>query len=147
MNKNLRVSKSIAINATVEEVWDALTNPEKIKVSLFGTETITDWKVGSPIIFQGEYDGHKYKDKGNVLENKPNKLLKYDYWSAFTGLEDSPEHYSIITYEIEASSNKMVLLKWTQEGFTSEEAQQHSDNGLYVLLEQIKKLVLKELKK
>jgi len=51
MNKNLRVSKSIAINSTAGEVWDALTKPEKIKVYLFGTETITDWKVGSPIVF------------------------------------------------------------------------------------------------
>ena len=77
MNKNLRVSKSIAINSTAGEVWDALTNPENIKVYLFGTETITDWKDVSPLVFQGEYDDHKYKDKGNVLENKPNKLLKY----------------------------------------------------------------------
>ncbi len=28
-----------------------LTNPEKIKVYLFGTETITDWKIGSTIIY------------------------------------------------------------------------------------------------
>jgi len=81
MNKALRVSKSIEINSNAEAVWDVLTNPEKIRVYLFGTETITDWKVGSPIIFQGEYEGHKYKDKGNVLENKPNKLLRYNYCS------------------------------------------------------------------
>lgn len=67
MNKNLMVSKSIEINSAAENVWEVLTNPEKIKVYLFGTQTISDWKVGSPIIFQGEYEGHRYKDKGNVL--------------------------------------------------------------------------------
>ncbi|MFT4523676.1 MAG: hypothetical protein ACI8ZN_002631 [Bacteroidia bacterium] len=43
MNKKLKVSKSIAINASATQVWDALTDPEKIKVYLFGTEAITDW--------------------------------------------------------------------------------------------------------
>ncbi len=59
MNRNLKVSKSIEVNSNVKKVWDALTNPGKIKVYLFGTETITDWQIGSPIIFQGEYEGYK----------------------------------------------------------------------------------------
>lgn len=141
MNKDLKVSKSIEINSSAENIWDALTNPEKIKVYLFGTETITDWKVGSPIIFQGVYDGTTYKDKGNVLENVKNKTLKYDYWSEFSGLEDTPENYSFVTYHIESTFNNQMLFTWTQEGFASEEGQQHTENGLYVMLEQIKKLV------
>ena len=59
MNRNLKVSKSIEVNSNAKKVWDALTNPGKIKVYLFGTETITDWQIGSPIIFQGEYEVHK----------------------------------------------------------------------------------------
>ncbi len=38
-----------------------MTNPEKIKIYLFGTETGTDWKIGSSIIFKGEYDGQVKK--------------------------------------------------------------------------------------
>jgi len=144
MNRNLNVSKSIEINANVEKVWDALINPEKIKTYLFGTETITDWKIGSPIIFQGEYEGHKYKDKGNVLENKMNDILKYDYWSGFSGLEDKPENYSIITYYIENEPDNHVKFTWTQEGFANEEGQQHSENGLTGILEQIKKMAENE---
>jgi len=144
MNKNLKVSKSIEINSNYEKVWDALINPEKIKVYLFGTETITDWKIGSPIIFQGDYEGNKYKDKGNVLENTRYKILRYDYWSGFSGLEDKPENYSIITYQIDNISDKLVKFTWTQEGFANEEGQQHSENGLFGMLEQIKKLVEEE---
>lgn len=143
MNKNLKVSKSIVINAETSEIWDALTNPEKIKIYLFGTETITDWKIGSPIVFQGEYEGHQYKDKGNVLENVHNKRLKYNYWSGFSGLQDAPENYSIITYDIEELIKNNVKFTWTQEGYANEEGQQHSDSGLYGMLEQIKVLVEK----
>ena len=141
MNRNLKVSKSIEVNATAEKVWEAMTNPEKIKVYLYGTETITDWKTGSPIIFQGEYQGQTYKDKGNVLENRKNELLKYDYWSGFSGLEDKPENYSIVTYHIEPISDNLVKFTWTQEGYANEAGQQHSENGLPGMLEQIKKLV------
>ena len=141
MDKNLKVSKSIKIDSSAEKVWDALINPEKIKIYLFGTETITDWKIGSPITFQGEYDGNKYKDKGNVLENVRNEILKYDYWSGFSGLEDNPNNYCIVTYQIENLPDNRVKFTWTQEGFANEEGQQHSENGLYGMLEQIKKLV------
>jgi uncharacterized protein YndB with AHSA1/START domain len=63
MNHSLIVSKSVDINAEPSKVWNTLTNPDIIKEYLFGIETITDWKVGSEIIFQGEYEGHKHSDR------------------------------------------------------------------------------------
>jgi hypothetical protein len=68
---------------------------------LFGTETSTDWKVGSKITFQGFYNEHQYCDKGAILENVPAKSLRYSYWSGFSGLEDKPENYATITYTLE----------------------------------------------
>ncbi len=141
MNKDLKVTKSIDINSSADKLWDALTNPDKIKIYLFGTETISDWKIGSRIIFQGEYQGHKYKDKGNVLESKKNKTLKYDYWTSFSGLEDNQVNYSVITYHIEKSVDNQVKFTWTQEGFANEEGRQHTDNALSEMMQQIKKLV------
>ncbi len=143
MNTKLTVSKSIQINGSSSEVWDALTNPEKIKIYLFGTETITDWKAGSAIVFQGEYQGTQYKDKGNVLENEPNRLLKYNYWSGFSGLEDIPENYAIVLYEI-ATSGRQLTLTWTQTGFASEQGMQHTDQALPGMLEQIKAMIEKK---
>ena len=140
MNRNLKVSKSIEINTEPHKVWDVLTNPEKIKIFLFGTETVTDWKIGSSIIFQGEYNGQKYKDKGNVLENIKNETLKYSYWSGFSGLEDKPENYSIVTYIIEKLDDNKAKFTWVQEGFPSKTGQQHTENSLFGMLEQIKKI-------
>ena len=68
MLNDLTLKKQFTFNAPVEAVWDALTNPEKIKRYLFGTQTITDWKEGSPIIFTGTWEGTQYKDKGTILK-------------------------------------------------------------------------------
>ncbi|WP_397447757.1 SRPBCC domain-containing protein [Polaribacter sp. R77954] len=140
MDKNLIASSNINIKSTPEKVWDVLTNPVKIKEYLFGTEVITDWKIGSSIIFQGEYDGQQYKDKGNVNQNKKNELLKYDYWSVFTGLEDKPENYSLVTYKIENLDDNSVNFSWHQQGFSSEEGKCHTEEGLKAMLEKIKEL-------
>ena len=140
MNKNLIASKSIEINAEPNKIWDVLTNPEKIKIFLFGTETITDWKIGSPIVFQGEFNGQQYKDKGRVVENIENKTLKYNYWSGFSGLEDKPENYSIVSYIIEKINGNKVKFTWTQEGFANEDGKYHAEQGLKTMLEQIKKI-------
>ncbi len=140
MNKNLIATQSIVINAKAEKVWKTLTNPEKIKIYLFGTETITDWKVGSSIIFQGEYNGHQYKDKGNVIESTENKVLSYNYWSGFSGLEDNLENYSFVTYKIEDITGEKVTFTWTQKGFANKDSQCHTEQSLKTMLEQIKKL-------
>ena len=70
-------------------------------------------KVGSSIIYQGEYNGHQYKDKGNVIESAENKVLSYNYWSDFSGLEDKPENYSLVTYKIENITESKVKFTWT----------------------------------
>jgi uncharacterized protein YndB with AHSA1/START domain len=119
MRHDLEVSKSIDVNANPSKVWNALTNPEIIKEYLFGTETVTDWKVGSEIAFQGEYNGHKYRDHCKILQNVPNELLSYSYWTAFFGLEDMPENYSIVTYNLSPIDANHTKFSWTQKGFAN----------------------------
>ena len=142
MIKKLKVKKTIEINADTSQVWDALTNPEKIKQYLFGTETISDWKVGSPIIFQGEYQGQKYKDKENILDIKEGQLLQYAYWSGFSGLEDKEENYSKVTYKLNRKEPHTILTL-TQEGFVSEQAREHSENNWRMVLDKIKEIIEK----
>lgn len=140
MDKNLIASSNIKIQSTPEKVWDILINPKKIKEYLFGTEVLTNWKIGSPIVFQGEYNGQQYEDKGNVIENTKNELLKYNYWSEFSGLEDKPENYSLVTYKIENLNDNSVKFTWLQQGFASEEGKSHTEQGLQSMLEKIKEL-------
>jgi uncharacterized protein YndB with AHSA1/START domain len=138
MRQDLIVAKSIDIQASPETVWHVLTTPELIREYLFGTETVTDWKVGSEIVFQGEYENQTYRDKGIILENVPNRLLSYSYWSGFSGLEDKPENYSTITYTIQPKEVNLTEFTWTQQGYGSEEGYNHSVNGMEAFLKQIK---------
>ena len=143
MRNDLIVSGMVEINSSISKVWDALTNPKIIKEYLFGTETITDWKVGSEIIFQGEYQGQKYRDKGIVQDFILNRTITYSYWSGFTGLEDKPENYSLITYDLEKINDEKTKLTWTQKGFANEQGYKHSQSGTKELLIKIKEIVEK----
>ena len=141
MNHNLTVSASININANATKVWEALTNPDIIKEYLFGTETITNWQVGSDVIFQGEYEGTTYKDKGVVQQNIPEKLLSYTYWSGFSGLSDEPENYSLVTYILVDNGDNTTNFTWTQKGYATEEGYNHSQSGMADFLVQIKEIM------
>jgi uncharacterized protein YndB with AHSA1/START domain len=76
MNKNLIARDSFTINAPSAQVWDALVNPEAIKQYMFGTNVVTDWGEGSPIIWKGEWQGKSYEDKGVVLQLRPGRILQ-----------------------------------------------------------------------
>lgn len=138
MRKDLIVSKAISINAPASQVWSVLTEPALIREYLYGTEATTDWQVGSPVLFQGTYQGQAYQDKGVVVENLPTRVLSYRYWSGFSGLADLPENYALITYALAATNNWQTTLTWTQKGFATEEGYQHSEQGMDALLQQIK---------
>lgn len=142
LDQSLQVNASIPIAAAVGNVWDALTNPESIKQYFFGAETITDWKVGSDIVFQGEFNGQRWQDKGRVLEAHQNALLRYSYWSGFCGLADLPENYGMVTYALKAFDQGTVLTV-TQRGYANQESQQNSAKGWNTVLNQIKSIAEK----
>jgi len=120
-----------------------LTNPEIIKEYLFGTETVSDWEVGSEVIFQGEYDGKYYRDGGIIRESVPEKVLTYTYWSGFSGLEDIPENYSLITCTLESNDNKKTKFTWSQKGFADEEKHKQAESRMQEFLEKIKEVIEK----
>ena len=140
MRNDLIVSKSILINANLDKVWDVLTNPERIKEYLYGTETVTTWEPGKEIIFRGNYNGHEYQDHGTILEIIKNKKLSYSYWSGFSGLEDKPENYSIVTYELKEITDNQTEFTWTQKGYSTQENYKHSLDGMDDLLITIKEI-------
>lgn len=140
MKENAILKQSIEINSKCANVWEVLTTPEWIKKYLFGTETISDWKVGSPIIFQGEWEGKKYSDKGTILKFEKNKIFQYNYWSNFSGFEDKPENYTRITFELTENNNKTILTL-IQDHFVTQLQYEHSSKNWELILASIKKML------
>jgi uncharacterized protein YndB with AHSA1/START domain len=138
MRNDLQASESIVVNVSASKMWDVLTNPAIIKEYLFGTETLTDWKVGSEIVFQGEYEGHKYRDHGVIKEITLHKRIAYSYWSGFSGLQDKPENYGEVIYDLAPVDDTHTKFTWTQKGYPDETRQAHSQSGMAAFLEQIK---------
>ena len=91
MSKTPIAKATATINAPASKVWDALTKPDQIKQYLFGTDVTTDWKVGSPITYKGEWKGKAYEDKGKVLKVEPGKRLVSTFWSSLAGLPLLPK--------------------------------------------------------
>ncbi len=143
MDKTLKLTTSININATTAEVWNALTNKELIKEYFFGTDTNTDWKEGSPISFKGLWEGKTYEDKGTVLKVEKEKLLQHDYWSSFWGNEVGADERSVITYEIIGNGSAETTLTVKQEGFKDASSRDHSIGNWQGILKNIKKLLEK----
>lgn len=140
MNNKLTAKIEADIMAQPSKVWDALTNPEMIKQYFFGVDVVTDWKVGSPIIYKGEWEGNQFEDKGNIIKLEPEKLLLCNYWSSFSGLPDIPENYQNVAYEM-APIKDGTRLTITQDGIGNEESKQHTEQNWKAVLDALKSLL------
>lgn len=140
--ETLTFKKTVELKAPVGVVWHALTTPEIIKQYLFGTETITDWKKGSAIVYRGVWEGKAYEDKGYVLDIEKEKFIVYSYWSSFSGKEDVPENYQNVRYEL-AAMNDTTSFTITQEGLPSAEALDHTTTSWGLIVDNLKKIIEK----
>ncbi len=140
MKNHITAIANTSIDAGISKVWDALTKPEIIKQYFFGTDVKSDWKVGSPIVFTGEWQGKSYKDKGTILKVERNKIFKYNYWSSMSGIEEKPENYVDITYELSEYNHK-TNLTIVQENIPDQKMKEHSEQNWRKVLEDLKELL------
>jgi uncharacterized protein YndB with AHSA1/START domain len=134
---------SITINASPKEVWEALTAPAIVKQWLYGTEVVSDWKIGSPLIYKGQWEGQAYEDKGTILQIEPQKLLKATYLSSMSGKKDSPENYNILTYQLEPADGNKTKLTIVQENNPTQQAADQSAQNWTTMISAMKKLLEK----
>src|SRR5579862_7775367 len=137
---NLSLKTSIEVNAPAAKVWKALTDASIVKQYFFGTNVKSDWKKGSPIIWEGEWDGKAYQDKGKILDIDPGRYIKYNYWSSMSGTENKPENYAIISYTLNEKNGKTEL-KLTQDNIKSKESLEHSEQNWMMVFGKMKEMV------
>jgi len=146
----LIVKSVIAIDAPASQVWDALINPEKTKLYMFGCETVSDWKVGSALLWKGNYEGQDIIFvKGNIVEIEPEKLLIYTTIDPNSTIDDVSENYLHVTYSL-LSENEKTILTVTQgdyntvsEGEKRYQEAYNNGEGWNPILSEIKKLIEK----
>ena len=142
MATSLYAIASVLVHASPQRVWKALTDPEQIRQYLFGTNAKSDWKVGSPITYSGEWEGKQYEDKGTIIEIRPNEYLHTTYFSHMSGREDIPENYANVLYRIIPSGNDTILTI-VQDNNADERSRDHSEGNWNRVLGNLKELVEK----
>jgi uncharacterized protein YndB with AHSA1/START domain len=128
------------IDAQPEDVWDALTNPARIREYMFGSEVSTDWKPGSPITWKGEFEGKAFEDKGEIISFEPGRRLEVTHFSPLTGQDDRPENYHRVRYELQPANGGTVV-RLTQDNSSSAEEAEHSGATWQMMLDSLKKVV------
>ncbi len=140
MNREFISKSSIHINTSSPKVWEALVEPEIAKKYFFGAEIVTDWKIGSPITFKGEFNGNKYEEKGVLLNVTPNVQLQYSHWSNFDGLPDDPENYRTWTFDLNEKDG-ITQLSITEDNIPTEKQKNRSDEFWGEALSKIRRLI------
>ena len=140
MNKNLIARVSITTNASITDVWNALVNPEAIKQYMFGTNVVSDWKEGGPIVWKGEWQGKPYEDKGVILQLKAERTIQYSHFSPLSGLPDKPENYHTVTIEL-SNDGAQTRVSLSQDNNSTEQEREHSENNWGMMLTSLKKFL------
>lgn len=140
MKNDLIAKASITINAPGDRVWKALVDPDAIQQYMFGTHVVSDWQVGSPIIWKGEWQGKAYEDKGVILQFQRERILQYSHFSPLSGMPDQPENYHTVTVELTPSGNQTEVTL-SQDHNASEEERAHSEQNWAAMLTALKQFV------
>lgn len=119
-----QVAISTTIEATPAAIWRALTDPEIVKSYFFGAEVRSSWEAGSPITWVGEYEGKPFRDKGTIIAAEPQRRLEMTHWSPLSGLEDTPENYHTVIWEIapQGERSEVTLTQRNLTGMKPEDA-------------------------
>lgn len=119
-NEIMMIEKKVQFSVTKEKVWDLLTNPAITKEYMFGCEVISDWKVDNPILWKGQTEDEKeiIYVKGRIIEFEKGRKVTFTMFDPNMKLDDIPENYLNLTYELEEKGNKTIL-KLTQGNFAS----------------------------
>jgi uncharacterized protein YndB with AHSA1/START domain len=139
-NNDLVAEASVAVNAPVAQVWEALVDPDTIPRYMFGAEVESDWKVGSAIVWKGEWQGKPFTDRGVIRRFEPNRVLEYSHFSPLSGKADVPENHHTVHIEL-ADRGADTVVTLSQDNNPTEQAREHSEKNWQAMLDALKMVV------
>jgi len=140
MNTGLIAMASVTIAASAADVWEALVRPAAIKTYMFCATVTSDWVVGSPNVWIGEWQGRPYEDKGVILQIVRERVLEFSYFSPLAGVADLPENYHIVTVHL-ASDGAQTRVSLRQDNNLTDEARERAERNWGVMLAGLKHFV------
>ena len=140
MKDTLVAKTQMTIHAPASKVWDALTKPELVKKYMMGADVKSDWKVGSPLTYTGQYNGKPFEEKGVIQKIEPKKLLEATHFSTTSGKEDKPENYALVSWKLDEVDGDTVVTV-SQSNIPSEKGVEGSKANWTTVLNGLKKTV------
>jgi uncharacterized protein YndB with AHSA1/START domain len=138
------IRKSICINASLNAVWEALTQPELMKswMSDSEIEIVTTWEVGSPIVINAQEVSFKtgFRNTGVVLQFLKDRILEYSHLSSLSRLPDKAGNYTLIRFTLQPDEDH-TLLELDLSNFPTESHYKHIDFYWAVTLDVLKRFV------
>lgn len=130
---------TLYINAPIEKVWDTVTQPAMVKLWQYGSDLLTDWKIGSDIRFSTAWGDKVFEQWGKVLAYQPNSLVKYSLFAPRPDLEDKPENYFIMSYVLseENGQTKLQIIQEDNRPGAVQEAPQGEENPVLKSLKEL----------
>lgn len=145
MENKLKCEKKVMIHAPVPDVWKALTTSSIVEKYFFGNTAISDWNVGSSLIFKGDLEGKEYVGRGIILNRVPFKLFRFSYWSSLSGLENKSENYMHVTYRLAEEQEGVTELITTVDKIPDEGLRGKIERDLTKILHSMKQVLESEV--
>jgi uncharacterized protein YndB with AHSA1/START domain len=126
----------IVVQATPEEVWDALTNPAKTRGYYYGTDILSDWQPGSRWTSES---GDELYLEGELIEVDPPRRIVQTFGVAIEepAASDPP---SRVTWEVIAVDTGTTRVRMIQEGM-GHATREYVDGGWEHILSGLKRVV------
>ena len=105
------IKETITFKANTAQVWDLLTNSEMTRQYMYGCDVLSDWKIGSPIVWRGKTEDGAEIDyvKGEILEYEAGKKVRFTMIDPNSDIADTPENYAWMTYELSETEGGTLL--------------------------------------
>lgn len=139
----IEIKKSIVINAPVDIVFKAITDPTEL-TNWFPDQAILEPRIGGKVRFTFNKDSSKeidrdYSPEGIIKEFIPNKRVSYTW--QHKDLPEFPE--TIVTWELEEIDHNKTRVVLNHSGFTGKEegkvAFKEHDQGWSYFLDRLEK--------
>ena len=101
----------------------------------------SDWVVGSPIVWTGEWQGRAYEDRGVILQIVRERVLEFSYFSPLAGAADLPENYHIVTVHVSSDGAQQTRVSLHQDNNLTDEARGRAERNWSVMLAGLKHFV------